>query len=71
LLNTDLKCEDYISGDKKIPALSASASIDNDNRIHISIANLNPGKKIKVVCPISGHSRHTQCIKIIAVIVVI
>jgi len=56
LLNTDLKCEDYSLGDKKIPAICASASMDNQGRVHISLANLNPGKDITVTCPLIGGS---------------
>jgi len=36
---------------KKIPAISASASIDKDGRVHISLANLNPNKSITITCP--------------------
>ena len=54
LLNIDIKCEDYIFGDKKIPAISASASIDKEGKIHISLANLNPGKQITISCPLIG-----------------
>jgi alpha-N-arabinofuranosidase len=56
LLNADLKCEDYTLWDKKIPSVSASASVDNDGRMHISLANLNPRKQITVNCPIVGES---------------
>ncbi len=54
LLRSDLKCEDYVMGDKKIPAISASASVDKDGKIHISVANLNPGKEIILDCPLIG-----------------
>ncbi len=54
LLTTDLKCEDYIFGDKKIPAISASASISNEGKILITLANLNPGKDIVISCPVIG-----------------
>ena len=54
LLNIDIKCEDYAYGDKKIPAISASASLDKTGKIHISLANLNPNKEITVTCPIVG-----------------
>jgi alpha-N-arabinofuranosidase len=54
LLKTDLKCEDYSYGDKTIPAISASASVDNEGKVHISMANLNPGKNISVTCPLIG-----------------
>lgn len=54
LLNTDLKCEDYVYGDRKIPSISASASIDKTGKIHISLASLNPHKEITVTCPLIG-----------------
>jgi alpha-N-arabinofuranosidase len=56
LLNTDLTCEDYSNGEKKIPTVTASASVDNEGRIHISLANLNPGKQITVTCPVIGEA---------------
>jgi alpha-N-arabinofuranosidase len=54
LLNIDLRCEDYTNGNKKIPAVSASASVDKDGKVHISLANLNPNKPVTVNCPIIG-----------------
>jgi alpha-N-arabinofuranosidase len=54
LLNIDLRCEDYTFGNKKIPAISASASVDKDGKVHVSLANLNPNKSISVTCPIIG-----------------
>lgn len=54
LLNTELKCEDYKYGDQAIPAISASASADDEGRVHITIANLNPSGEITVSCPILG-----------------
>jgi alpha-N-arabinofuranosidase len=56
LLNIDIRSEDYSFGEKKIPAISASASIDKAGKIHISLANLNPNKEITVTCPIIGDS---------------
>jgi alpha-N-arabinofuranosidase len=56
LLNLDLRCEDYVYGNKKIPAISASASIDKDGKVHISLANLNPNKSITITCPVIGDS---------------
>ncbi len=54
LLSTDLRCEDYVFGGRKIPAISASASVDKDGKMHISLANLNPNKEITLICPIIG-----------------
>jgi alpha-L-arabinofuranosidase len=59
LLNTDLRCENYTVGDKGIPAISASASVDKDGRIHVSLANLNPSKEIVVTCPVIGDTFKT------------
>jgi alpha-N-arabinofuranosidase len=54
LLNTDLRCEDYELNGRKIPAITASASVDNEGMVHISLANLNPNKEISLTCPIIG-----------------
>ncbi|OFY42942.1 MAG: alpha-N-arabinofuranosidase [Bacteroidetes bacterium RBG_13_44_24] len=56
LINTDLRCEDYVVGDRKIPAISASASVDKDGKMHVSLANLNPNKEITLTCPVIGDS---------------
>lgn len=56
LLKTDLRCEEYVFGDRKIPAISASASVDKTGKVHISLANLNPNKTIVVNCPVIGES---------------
>jgi alpha-N-arabinofuranosidase len=54
LLNIDLHCEDYVMGERGIPVISASASVDKEGKVHISIANLNPGKEIVLTCPVIG-----------------
>ncbi|HOS73618.1 MAG TPA: alpha-L-arabinofuranosidase C-terminal domain-containing protein, partial [Bacteroidales bacterium] len=54
LLTTDLKCEEYEFQGSRITALSASASVDNEGKIHVSLANLNPNKEITVTCPVIG-----------------
>ena len=59
LLNLDIRCEDYVYGDKRIPAISASASVDKDGKVHISLANLNPNKSITITCPVIGESFKT------------
>jgi alpha-N-arabinofuranosidase len=59
LLNIDLRCEDYINGIRRIPSVSASASIDQDGKVHISLANLNPNKPVTVTCPVIGDTFKT------------
>lgn len=56
LLKTDLRCEDYAFGDGKIPAVSASASVDKEGKVHVSLANLNPNKSIVITCPVIGET---------------
>lgn len=56
LLNIDLRCEDYSLEKRQIPSISASASVDNNGKVHITIANMNPNKKISVTCPIIGET---------------
>jgi alpha-L-arabinofuranosidase len=56
LLNIDLRCEEYSNGKRSIPAISASASVDKEGKIHISLANLNPNKAVSVTCPVIGDS---------------
>ncbi|MGE5419878.1 MAG: alpha-N-arabinofuranosidase [Chloroflexota bacterium] len=54
LLTTDLKCENYTVEKRQIPAISASASVDKEGKMHISIANINPNKPITLTCPVIG-----------------
>jgi alpha-L-arabinofuranosidase len=54
LIPLDIKCEDYSYSGKSIPAVSASASIDSEGSIHISLANLNPSREINLNCIIEG-----------------
>lgn len=56
LLNIDLRCEDYENENRRIPAISASASVDKEGKVHISLANLNPNKPVTVTCPVIGES---------------
>ena len=54
LLPVDLQCASYACGADTIPALSVSASRDREGRIHISMANLHPGKTQDVRCELKG-----------------
>jgi alpha-N-arabinofuranosidase len=49
-----LTTPDYVVGEKKIPALSASASRDKDGKVHVSFANCDPAKAITVACTLNG-----------------
>jgi alpha-N-arabinofuranosidase len=54
LLPSDLQSVDYTFGDKKIPAVSASASRDKAGRIHVTLCNLNPNQPVDVTCELQG-----------------
>jgi alpha-N-arabinofuranosidase len=54
LLPSELQSVDYPFGDKKIPAVSASASRDKTGRIHVTLCNLNPNQSIEVPCELQG-----------------
>ena len=46
--------EDYILGNKKLPAVSASASIDRFGKMHLSLTNIDHQKEHKAVIEIKG-----------------
>ena len=54
LLPIDLQCGTYDYGDRSIPALSASASRDNEDRVHLSVCNLDPAKEAELSCRFRG-----------------
>jgi alpha-N-arabinofuranosidase len=54
LLPIDVKTPDYVFGEKRLPAVSVSASRDGAGKVHISFANIDPAKAITVECRISG-----------------
>ncbi len=53
-LPLDLVSEEYVLNGKRIPALSASASVDEKGVMHISIVNVNPSKNIRLSCTLNG-----------------
>jgi alpha-N-arabinofuranosidase len=54
LLPVDLKCRQYEYEDQRIPSLSASASQDQNGKIHVSLCNLNPNQFAEVVLEFRG-----------------
>jgi alpha-N-arabinofuranosidase len=59
LLTTNLRCENYTNNGNNIPAITASASVDAEGKIHITLANLNPSKELTISCPIVGDTYKT------------
>jgi alpha-N-arabinofuranosidase len=55
-LSIELTTPDYVLGENKIPAVSASASRDSAGRIHLSLVNTEPNRSIRVICQLEGVS---------------
>jgi alpha-N-arabinofuranosidase len=53
-LPIDLACRDYVRGEEKIPALSASASRDQSATVHITLCNLDPSRESRLACELRG-----------------
>ena len=54
LLPTHLQSDVYASGDKEIPAVSASASKDAQNSVHLSLCHTDPTKRATVEVELRG-----------------
>ena len=54
LLPLELSCGDYVHNDRKLPAVSASASKDGEGNIHVSLVNIDPVKGNTVSIDIRG-----------------
>ena len=50
---------DYRLGDEAIPALTASASRDNDGKVHISLTNADPHRAANLSCQLDGMTAKT------------
>jgi alpha-N-arabinofuranosidase len=53
-LPVELTTPDYVRGDRKIPALSATASRDDAGRVHLSLVNTDPNQAATVSCDLHG-----------------
>ena len=50
----DVQSESYTFGDYSVPAISASASVDDEGKLHITLSNANPNKDIPVTVFVRG-----------------
>ena len=50
LLPVMLECDDYRLGDETLPQISASASVDKDGKVHISLCNLSHENSAEIDC---------------------
>jgi alpha-N-arabinofuranosidase len=51
----DVQSETYAHGDYSFPAVSATASVDADGKLHISLSNASPHKEIAVSVFVRGY----------------
>jgi len=54
LLPQTLETPDYIFDSESIPAISASASMDKEGLIHLSLVNIDPGRELDIEVEIKG-----------------
>ncbi len=54
LLPSAIKCDDYTFDNESVPALSATASKDDNGKIHITISNLDPENAKDITCELRG-----------------
>ena len=57
LLPLMMDCGEYEFDGQSIPQISASASMDNEERIHISLCNLHPTESADITCLLRGNNR--------------
>ena len=54
LVPVDVQSDSYSYGDYSVPAISASASVDGDGKLHITLSNANPHEDIGVSVFVRG-----------------
>jgi alpha-N-arabinofuranosidase len=54
LLPVDLKCNELLSGETKIPSISVSASKAKNGVIHVTLANIDAEKEHSISCNMDG-----------------
>jgi len=59
LLPSELQGADYNFNNRKIPAVSVSASRDQTGKIHVTLCNLNPDQPAEVSCDLRGAKART------------
>lgn len=54
LIPIEVNSPDYEIGGDKIPAVNASASIDKEGKVHITLVNINPHEATEMTCDLRG-----------------
>jgi alpha-N-arabinofuranosidase len=50
-----IESSDYVVGAEKLPAVNASASLDSQGKVHISLCNINPHLAEKISCELINY----------------
>ena len=50
----DVRCEEYADDGYSVPSISASASVDESGKLHLTISNTNPNKDLAVSLFVRG-----------------
>ncbi len=66
MVPVDVQSEQYAYGDYSVPALSASASVDADGKLHITMSNANPHKDVSVSVFVRGFDGKTVSGRLLA-----
>jgi len=57
LLALNIETSEYKCEDESIPQVTATASVDSEGKIHISLCNLSPNEVADVKCDIRGSKK--------------
>jgi len=57
LLPIELTCQNYELANGSIPAVNASASVDKQGIIHITLCNLDPNKNMNLTCELKSKNK--------------
>jgi alpha-L-arabinofuranosidase len=52
-VKTTIESPDYILGNQKLPAISSSASIDDQGKLHITMCNIDPKSSQPILCSLN------------------
>jgi len=55
-IRTNIESPDYVLGNQMLPAVNSSASIDEQGKLHISLCNIDPKSRQKIVCELNKYS---------------
>ncbi len=54
LLPLEIKSPDYTVGDRTLPAVSATASVNKAGKVHVAFTNIDPNREIRITCRLQG-----------------